>query len=78
MSGWTFTMAPIPFRIAAWSSITSTPPNSSSVRNHAAGYRRHTVSKNVSKGVGTVLVLVGAVLACVVKKSEQNWRGFEA
>ena len=37
-----------------------------------------TVSKNASNGVGTVLVIVGAVLACVVRKSEQNWRGFEA
>jgi hypothetical protein len=36
------------------------------------------VSKNVSKGAGTMLVVVGAVLACVVRKNEQNWRGFEA
>jgi hypothetical protein len=36
-----------------------------------------TVSKTVSKGVGAVLVLVGAVLACVANGIEFIWCGFE-
>jgi len=37
-----------------------------------------TVSKNVTKGVGTVLVLVGAVLACVANEIGYFCPGFDA